>query len=219
MMAYLALSEIHPTILRDEITYTGTTDSTSVQDIKSPVSLTPGATYTVADLIEHMIRNLDNNAVDLLMKHLKDTNNLDTYTEVYCDLGIDPKVLLTYTDNITPRQYLIFLRSLYNSTYLSRIDSEKALALMAETDFTGGISAGLPAGVKVAQKFGEVRMTDTDGNQVGKEINNCGIIYYPKHPYMLCVMTKAQGNDIAGLEETISTISRLIYTDMQKRYP
>ncbi|MFM2330503.1 MAG: hypothetical protein RLZZ26_10 [Candidatus Parcubacteria bacterium] len=218
MMAYYKIAERDPSILSQSLKYTGATDSNSVEGIKAVVQLTPGASYTVEQLIEHMIRYSDNNATDLLVQNFTDTGNTSAHTSVYSDLGIDPSVLNAYTDNMTVQNYSIFLRALYNATYLSRDDSERALKLLSETDFSQGIESGVPNNVTVAEKFGEVRMTDTAGTLLGKELNNCGIVYYPSHPYLLCIMTKGRGDDNAGLETVIAGISRMVYEGVQSTY-
>jgi beta-lactamase class A len=219
MMAYFKLGESDSSILSEKLLYTGETDSNAVEDIKSAVHLIPGNSYTIAQLIEHMIRYSDNNAADMLTQHLRDTNNLLAYTSVFGDLGVDPSVLSKYTDNMSVQAYSMFLRALYNATYLNREDSERALRLLSETDFSEGIESGVPNSILVAEKFGEVKMTDSSGVQLGKEINNCGIVYYPDHPYLLCIMTKGEGNDIKGLESVVAGVSRIVYQGMQTLYP
>ena len=219
MIAYYKISETNPSILSKEITYTGAKDSNDVEEVKSTVQLTPGARYTVEQLIEHMIRYSDNNAVDLLAQNLTDTNNINAYVSTFTDLGLDPKVITDYQDNVTVSQYSMFLRALYNATYLNRADSERALKLLTETDFTAGIESGVPNDILVAQKFGEVKVADASGSQTGKEIHNCGIVYYPDHPYLLCIMTKGTGDDVKGLENDLASISTIVYKGMQKIYP
>ncbi len=219
MMAYYKLAESDPTILSHTLYYSGEKDSNSVEEIKSPVQLTPGKSYPIGTLIEHMIRYSDNNAADLLNQYLKDSNHLSTYAAVFGDLGVDPQVLTAYTDNMTVQNYSMFLRALYNATYLARDGSEAALALLSKSDFAAGIESGVPNSVTVAQKFGEVRMTDAQGTFLGKEIHNCGIVYYPLHPYLLCIMTKNTTDDIATVENDIAQISRIVYTGMEKLYP
>ncbi len=219
MMAYLKAAEAQPSLLTTYLTYSGTEDRSSVQEIRPTKTLVPGRQYSAETLLTYMLAYSDNNAAGLLRNHLKDTNNLESYAAVFSDLGIDLSSLLEYTDTVTPQQYGIFFRALYNATYLSRDASEHALSLLAQSDFKNGIVAGVPSDTTVAHKFGEVRMTSNTGKLIGKQLHDCGIVYYPKHPYLLCIMTKAHGDDIAGLEETISTISHLVYTDMQRRYP
>ncbi|KND50698.1 MAG: Beta-lactamase [Parcubacteria bacterium C7867-001] len=219
MMAYFKIAETDPSILSHRLFYTGLRNTSDVQQIKSNVQLAIGKSYTIEELIERMIRYSDNNATDLLTHYLSDTDRLETYVNVFRDLGVDLKNLTDYSDNLTVSEYTIFLRALYNATYLNRTYSELALEILSETDFTEGIESGVPNGVLVAEKFGEVRMTDGNGNLLGKQINNCGIVYYPEHPYILCVMTKGAGDSIPFLEDSIASISRAVYKDMQRLYP
>lgn len=219
MMAYFKLAETDPSILSHRLFYTGLRNTSEVQQIKSNVQLAVGKSYTIEELIERMIRYSDNNAADLLTHYLADTERLEAYVNVFRDLGVDLKNLTDYSDNLSVSEYAIFLRALYNATYLNRTYSELALEILSETDFTEGIESGVPNGVLVAEKFGEVRMTDANGNLLGKQINNCGIVYYPEHPYILCVMTKGAGESIPFLEDSIGSISRAVYKEMQHLYP
>lgn len=219
MMAYYKIAEGgQPAIFSQEIYYSGATNLDNAEEIKSPVQLAPG-TYTVEQLIEHMIRYSDNNAADLLLQHLKDTNNYQNYTSVYSDLGIDPATVDEQADNVSVQDYSLFLRTLYNATYLDRTDSERALELMTQTDFTEGIESGVPNSIPVAEKFGETQVADASGNLIGKELNNCGIVYYPNHSYLLCIMTKGTGDNVPFLEDTLRSISHMVYQSMEKMYP
>ena len=222
MMVYYKIAERDPSILKQKIYYSGAVDSNRMEEIRSPMHLTPRTSYTVEQLIEYMIRYPDNNAVQLLTQHLKDTKNSSNFTDfsaVFSDLGIDLGTLNEYSDVITAQQYSLFLRALYNATDLDRTDSEHALQLLSETDFTEGIRAGVPHDVVVAEKFGEARMSDSNGTVIGKQLNECGIIYYPEHPYLLCIMTKTVGTNVPLLEKQVSTLSALVYRNMQKLYP
>jgi beta-lactamase class A len=218
MMAYFKVAETDPGILKDRILYTGEIDSNSVEEIRSVVTLAPSKRYSVSELIERMIRYSDNNAANLLQQHLKDTGHDGAYAAVFDALGVDSNAYLKYSDTVTAEEYSFFLRSLYNATYLDADDSEAALALLSQTDFSEGIEAGVPHDIPVAQKFGEVRMTDASGTLLGKQINTCGFVYFPEHPYLLCIMTKGLGNNIPALEANIASISRIIYKSMQGKY-
>src|SRR6185437_13516132 len=98
-------------------------------------------------------------------------------------------------------------------TYLSPEMSEKALKLLSQTTFTSGIVAGVPKNIPVAHKFGE-RAYDTDAT---KELHDCGIVYFPNHPYMLCIMTK--GTDFGSLATVLKTISQKTYDEVKVSYP
>ncbi len=219
MMAYFKIAETNPNILSQEITYSGATNSNDIETIKPAVQISPGTSYTVEQLIEHMILYSDNNAADLLTHYLNQTNNFSAYTAVFTDLGVDPNILGTYTDNMTVAEYSIFLRALYNSTYLDWNHSELALQLLTQTDFSEGLESGVPNDTQVAEKFGEVKLVSSSGTLVGRELNNCGMVYYPNHPYLLCIMTKASGDNIQALENEIGAISSIVYKNMETLYP
>ncbi|HUO56366.1 MAG TPA: serine hydrolase [Candidatus Paceibacterota bacterium] len=213
-MAYYALAQTDPSVLSQRITDSGIADLDANEQIESPTQLTPGQSYTVEEMIEHMLKYSDNNAEQLLANHLSQIGQLSVLENLFADLGIKNN---PSPDNITVSVYSLFLRVLYNSTYLDRDYSEKLLKLLSEGDFTQGISAGVPQGTIVAQKFGDARIADTEGKQVGAELQNCGIVYYPGHPYTLCVMTK--GSNITVLEQTIAGISQIVYQDVSQKYP
>lgn len=47
------------------------------------------------------------------------------------------------------------------------------------------------------------------------ELHDCGIIYYPNNPYVLCVMTR--GDSMEELKKIISTISLMTYKEVDSR--
>ena len=108
-------------------------------------------------------------------------------------------------------QYSTFFRALYNGTYLPWGLSEQALGLLASTNFNNGLVSGVASSTIVAHKFGERTSQLQDGTFIGRELHDCGIVYYAANPYLLCVMTKGQGTfpQLAGV---ISTVSKLVYT-------
>lgn len=158
-----------------------------------------------------MIIYSDNNAYEILLANIDKT----FLSNVYNDFGI---ILPDggHPDSITARDFSLFLRVLYNASYLDKNYSEKALELLTETEFEGGLTLNLPKNITVAHKFGE-RFIGTDtGQEISEELHDCGIIYYPGHPYVLCVMTK--GKDFNSLALVISNISKKIYTYVSSEY-
>ncbi len=215
MIAYYKLAEEDPKILDKKILYTGSdNDLNSLQFYKPSIKMVPGTYYTVAELLERLIGYSDNNAVPLLIKNI-DNNEL---LEVYNDLGLRlPKE--SNADFINVGTYANFFRVLYNGTYLDWDQSEKAMSLLAEHDFPQGIQAGVPAQIAVAQKFGEIDLSgnpDTPPEKV-KELHDCGLVYYPNHPFILCIMTK--GTNFEKLANVIQNIASTAYTSFAKLYP
>ena len=213
-IAYYNLAAQDQSILSDQVIYTGTPDLDANEQIRSAVQLYPGQSYTVEILIEHMIKYSDNNAEQLLADHLAARNKLDILTSLFANLGV--KIDPTHPDDMTVQSYSLFLRTLFNATYLDRNYSEKLLQLLSESDFSQGIDAGVPNNVLVAEKFGDAKIPDAKGNVIGAELHNCGIVYYPKHPFLLCIMTK--GSNLTTLEHVIAGISHLIYQGVQGQY-
>jgi beta-lactamase class A len=212
MITYFKVAESDPSILKDEIYYGGEADANAQESLRSPIQIHSGSTYTVEQLIEHMVKNSDNNAAELLIAHLNDIHKSTTFNTLFTDLGFKE---LSTDDYLTPRRYSLFFRILYNSTYLSREYSERALKLLTQTDFSQGIESGVPNPITIAQKFGEYTVKDNKGTIIKRELHNCGIVYYPQKPYLLCVMTK--GKDFTPLEHLIAEISRTIYSKMEEQ--
>jgi beta-lactamase class A len=214
MITYFKIAEGDPSFLSRTLYFKGDKDLNKQENIVSPVQLAKGQTYSVDQLIEHMIRYSDNNAATMLIDYLNDTNHEDAFNGLYKDLGINE---ISATDDfINIQTYALFFRILYNSTYLNRDMSEKALKLMSESDFSKGLDAGVPNNITVSQKFGEFSMMDTSRKLLKRELHNCGIIYYPNNPYLLCVMTK--GDDFQKLENAISGISSLVFKSFEDQH-
>ena len=208
MIAVLKVAESDGALLTKKIVYDGSFDLNAIEHFKPAKNLVPHQAYTVDDLLFRMIGYSDNNAVPLLV------NSIDTkiLNEVFTDLGITipQEENATLTDYITVKQYASFFRVLYNATYLNREMSEKALYLLSQPDFPAGIMAGMPAGTKFVDKFGERNFGDNPNDLTSqKELHDCGIVYYPDHPYLLCIMTK--GTDFEKLANAIKNISKIVY--------
>ncbi len=211
MIAFFKLAESHPEILSKEVQYDGTFDDNKYEYFKPQQAIQPGQFYTIKKLIEAMIAYSDNNATRLLHENI----DPDLLKEVYTDLGLSiPNSSAYAVDFMSAKAYSLFFRVLYNATYLNREFSEEALALLLKPDFPKGIEAGIPKNINVAQKFGERNILASDNPE--KELHDCGIIYYPAHPYLLCVMTK--GNDFEKLSLIIQEISRRVYNWTTERY-
>jgi hypothetical protein len=110
---------------------------------------------------------------------------------------------------LSVQTYASFFRILYNATYLGREHSEWALTLLAASTWRDGLVGGVPAGVEVAHKFGE-KSDPRDGTV---QLHDCGIVYHPANPYLLCVMSS--GPDFAVLDDAIVAVSRLVWQEVE----
>lgn len=206
MMTYLKAAESNPQILQKEIVYTPL--QTPIQTIEPNSVLIPDKKYTVWELIEHMIVYSDNQAYETLFNYID--NNLVQAT--YSQLGIDISKWFKNPngDIIDVKTYASFFRILFNASYVSNDFSEIALKLLAQTDYNRGLTSKLPPNVIVAHKFGE-RLYEKTGE---RQIHECGIVYLPKKPYLICVMSR--GQDINQLESTIQQVSLITYQHLSQ---
>jgi len=207
MMAMYKLAEKDASILDTKALYNGTDNKDLAQNVQPSIQLLPNQSYTYQELIERMIAYSDNNATVLLSKGIQD----DVFLRPYEDLGITPPLLKNGEYYLRVKDYATFFRVLFNASYLSREYSEKALGVLLKSEYQQGLVAGIPADIRVAHKFGERIWSDTNEHQ----LHDCGIVYYPNQPYLLCVMTR--GKDFTSLGEVIAAISTLVYKEVQSQ--
>jgi beta-lactamase class A len=203
MMAYYKMAEADSSVLTKEIVYDKDPVGLATENFPTKYPLQKG-TYTVEQLIEHMIVSSDNVALLLLENNISN----DKINQVTLDLGIATNQDLS----LSVSDYATLLRVLYYSTYLNKDYSEKALELLSKAEFIQGLVAQLPKNVIVAHKFGERSLPDGTN-----QLHDCGIVYYPSHPYLICIMTK--GPNFNDLATTIQQISSKVYVEFAKIYP
>lgn len=160
-----------------------------------------GAGYKIkmSDAIRLALENSDNTAAKVIADNVTD----DDFAQVYQNLDISLQ-----TDNkgaiLTAKNYTSVLKALYFSSVLDRGDSEKILELLTKTKFSDKLVSGVPFGIKVAHKIGN--FIDTKDKM--EAFTDCGIVYIPKRPYALCMVSKTDAN-IA--RERMQLLSKTIY--------
>lgn len=200
-------AERDPKFLSTQVTFAGGANVNQSEHFQPPEKIQPHTTYQVADLVRYMLKDSDNAALYLLGSMISPQELQDSYTR----LGIEAPLTTDKQDYTMPvKTYASFFRILYNGTYLTRDNSEHILSLLSESTFTQGIVAGVPQGTAVAHKFGEA----TSPNGI-LQLHDCGIVYKPGQPYLLCVMTK--GSSFDTLIKVISHVSRAVYQILQSR--
>ncbi|MCX5699767.1 MAG: class A beta-lactamase-related serine hydrolase [Candidatus Omnitrophica bacterium] len=209
MIAYLKMAEQDPAILNQQIKYGQALNSTP-QNILPENRAQLGNTYTVDQLLRNMIVYSDNISKELLW------GNIDHkfIASVYSDLGLAAMDLTESEPQISAKDYAAFFRVLYNVTYLNANLSEKAMKLLSQADFHDGIVAGLPKNIVVAHKFAERKYAAEAYLPGSVQLHDCGIVYYPKKPYLICIMTK--GRNLDALKEIIKDISKIAYEYEEK---
>jgi len=209
MISYLKLAETDPRILDIKVKNTLSNKDSYTNIVFVPKEKLENKEYTIDELIRRMIVYSDNVAYDLLFNLIDNAKLVKTYS----DLGVD--ISKAYNDpngnTLTIKDYSSFFRILYNSSYLNRTMSEKALELLSGVDFADGIVAGVPKDTMVSHKLGERIYVETGE----KQLHDCGIVYKKEKTYMICIMTR--GFDFNYLPEIIQNISRMVYLDVSLR--
>lgn len=211
MMVYLNQAQFNPKMLQSKLAYETYQGQYEMQVYKPPRVLTLGESYTIDDLILRMIAYSDNEAA-LLLRQNMDTTVLN---ETFRDFGIPAFDEKNVADSMSIRDLTSFFRVLYNASYLGKEMSNRALRILAQADFKNGIVAGVPSGITVAHKFGEREIVYEDGREPETQLHDCGIVYHPRKPYLLGVMTR--GKSLEDLGVIIQGISRIVYEEIDRQ--
>ncbi len=203
-MWYYARADSDPSVLEDEINFVGPR-GVSIVHFQPSRWLEDGTTYTIEALIQLMLQESDNDAAHILHEYLGSSKT----DSVYHDLGISIENSQgEYVVDV--HTFASFFRILYNATYIGRFRSEHMLDTLSRSSFTYGLRAGVPSSIPVAHKFGEKKLDQGDGIY---QLHDCGIVYAPVTPYVLCVMT--QGDDLEKLADFIAHVSRVVYNEVE----
>lgn len=203
LFGYYKLAEKNPALLAQEIEVTEEYPYEDIQNVLPGEQLEVGQSYPVTDLLRRMIVYSDNYADKLLRERMSE----DEFFGIFDAIGVDLHSINfeAIEDIVTVQEYSLFFRILFNASYLTDEYSETALKLLAESQYENGLKAGVDPSTRVAHKFGERRYRETSELQ----LHDCGVIYAPTGPYVLCVMTR--GSDFDIMEQTIQKISRKVF--------
>lgn len=178
-----------------------------VQGVVPSERLQLNQSYTLKELIERALVYSDNVAAVLLERYDQHQSLIKTAR----DLDIPIRKGVPPLRDLTIKEYAAILRILYNVSYLNRHNSEEILKLLAQSKFKSGLVAGVAEGTVVAHKFGE--SLDVTGKT--KYFHDCGIVYLPKRPYLLCVATIGKETDKTDtMIGWIQKISEIVYEEM-----
>lgn len=152
-----------------------------------------GTSYTIDELLTLSGKQSDNTAAWVLNRMV----GQDTVEKLVDNLEMEQTSI---ADNeTTPREMAEFFRQVYQGKVLPTNLQEKFYNTLTRTDFEDRIPAGLPSYVTVAHKIGTEMQT----------VNDCGIVFTKKHPYVVCLLSKEAKESEA--EEILPKISHLIW--------
>ncbi|MBP7007110.1 MAG: serine hydrolase, partial [Candidatus Pacebacteria bacterium] len=110
---------------------------------------------------------------------------------------------------LTPKNYSSILKALYFSAVLGKESSSEILSYLANSKFNDKLVAGIPPDITVAHKIGDFIDKETGE----KAYMDCGIVYLPRRPYVLCMVS--EGDEIIA-RQRMSNLSKKIYEYISK---
>lgn len=153
-----------------------------------------GTSYTVDELLTLSGKQSDNTAAWVLSLML----GQDEVQQLAETLGMEQTLIEDNTT--TPAEMGSFFARIYKETIIPAGLREKFYGYLTHTDFEDRISAGVPGWVTVAHKI---------GNEI-QTVNDCGIVFNKKYPYVLCIFSKEAQEDEAL--KVIPKISHLVWS-------
>jgi beta-lactamase class A len=201
MIAILHIANYQHDLLDQKLSYSKPNVNAYTTEQSNDV-IKPNTQYTIRELLKAMIADSDNNAAYLLVEKIS-SSSLPSNSNAFLDLGM-ARMMSGEMDSLSLQSYANLFAILYNTWYLSDGMSQYALELLSQSTFKQGLVAGVPEDIKVAHKFGIHAFEEEQS-----ELHDCGIIYHPTTPYVLCVMTS--GTKIEDEAASIAEISRLVY--------
>ncbi len=219
LMIYLKQAETNPQLLKKSFVFTQQAQNSTVALIKDK-SLVVGKSYTVQELLYHMIVYSDNESFWILYDHFGE----DIFKELDKKLTIPANYDIIHyskTDkhfiaNVNSMAYYFMV--LYNASYLTKTASKYALDILTKSTFKEGIAKGIDPNVLIAHKFGERTLSYYVGNKLENlqtEFHEFGIVYLKNRPYLLGVMTRGQQSN--ELQSIVSDISKMVYDDFKNQ--
>ena len=158
----------------------------AADDSEAELYKADGQTRTLSDLCELMITVSSNFATNLLIEKLGVENIRGTVHELGADgmnvlRGVeDDKAFEKRLNNTTTARGLrVLLQAIAEGKAVDAASSRQMIAILLRQKFNEGIPAGLPAGIAVAHKTGEIT-----------KIHHDAAIVFAKRPFILVILVR-----------------------------
>lgn len=203
MVVILRHAQDNPEVLQQRIK-TPPEFAMNVQLMDPKQTLLPDTEYTIDELVRYMIAYSDNRALGMLADWVDTNLGRDAIADTLVKLGLMREQGELPDTVVSPRTYGSILRILYSAAYLNPEYSQKALDYLTQSVFKDGITHDIPGSVRVAHKFGV-----NDSGNTNVQLHDCGIVYHPEGPYILCVMT--EGTSFAKQASYVQGVAARVY--------
>ncbi|MEN9407651.1 MAG: hypothetical protein RLZZ455_867 [Candidatus Parcubacteria bacterium] len=153
-----------------------------------------GAKISLKDAVSFALRESDNTAAQIISSYKEHDDLLD----VYEGIDIDLKTVNQHAI-ISVKGFSSVLKSLFFASVISRDHSEFILSELSQSVFSNALRSGVPEEIPVAHKVGFL-----DENMY----MDCGIVYVPRRPYVLCMVSASDGDEA---DRRMKEVSEKIY--------
>jgi len=202
MMTLFKTEEVRPGFLQKQISASPSLQVAKEQTRYLSKTIDKNRSYSILELMKYMIGYSDNSATLLLNTQITATDFKKTFT----DIGLPSPDLAAQDCPISAKEYSLFLKVLYNASYLTIAHSEQATAIMSTCDFKDGFYKGLPEGTKMAHKYGMARYNNDH------ELGESALIFVNNNAYILTVFTR--GKDPDKLPAVLQQIAGKVYNNI-----
>jgi len=169
-----------------------------------------GQTRTLSQLCELMITESSNLATNLMIEKLGVENIRATVHTLGADgmnvlRGVEDQKAFDkgLNNTTTARALLVLLRAIANGSAVDQSSSRAMIAILERQKFNESIPAGLPAGIKVAHKTGEIT-----------KIHHDAAIVYAKRPFILVILVRGMPDSKASAA-LMADIARILYPEAE----
>jgi beta-lactamase class A len=168
-----------------------------------------GKTLTLRQLCEAMITVSSNFAANLLIEKLGVVNIRRTVTKLGADgmqvlRGVEDQKAFdkNLNNSTTARGLLTLLERIGKGTAVGRKSDAEMVAILTRQKFNDGIPAGVPSGIRVAHKTGNITRIHHDAG-----------IVYAQRPYVLVILVRGiqEQKESATL---IAALSKIVYSSV-----
>ena len=156
-----------------------------------------GYKVSLKELARLAIVDSDNTAINMLIGAT--SGKVDLFQKTIDELDVDIEAENSTQTTLGAQGYSSMLKCLYLSCVNTYGDSQQILQWMTESNSPPRLRALLPENIQVAHKYG------TSG---GVSESDCGVVYAPKRPYIICLMV---GVDADQANTIIQTVSKKVY--------